>query len=1118
MPGVFISYAREDRVFVRRLYDALLAADREPVWDQDHGAVPFSAPWRPEIQAAIENSDKFIFVISPDSLDSGPCGNELEYAMEVNKRVIPVVRRRPREGAAPSSLADLNWIFFDDDADFDRPFSELTTALDTDLDWTKAHTRLLVRSSEWIGAKKDRSLVLRGNDLRAAESWLADADNHAEIPPTLQQREYVVASRRAADRSARLWRGALASGLVVALVLATIAFVQRNQARHEASVAQARALAAEATADLAVDPASSLELALQSTQVDPSAAGIQALRLALATDRMRMAFQPGFGTGTQATWSPAAEIIAATGRGNSVQLWDPRTGRLLRTLGSLPAADPISQLSYNGQGSLLAGIAGNGRVAMWDPQNGAAVDLSQLNADIRADQLGKSVLGVLTGTADLNGAWDPQSGDLFLYGPGLRGILVFLPATGRIVALRTPAPIFDLAFAPSGSRAFVFAYNASSFQGLARIVDFSTGTFVTVQEPASLYSGWGINETACWTPDGSEIVTWNPLEAQDQTLRAFSPRTGAELFERPGSTTFSAAACGAIRALGPYAVAGDYAGDGTLLQTRDLVYGPDDAVRQEFTVVGLYGHTQRINSVATSSDGYYVATGSNDGTVRIWDAVTGSQLSLIPGNGQPVEAVQFSRDGGTVLAVTANGVVQVADAGTGEPDVPLDTPATGSTYALGFADGSRLVYGVNEVTEVQHDSAAPRITSLDALLWQADTGMIAASYRLPAPPSVASPKCPRFSLSSCEIGSPAQEFTGFTVSEDGDHFAYVSPSGVVARSFSGGGSSKLLRLSVPPTGVAFAGPADDLIVMTNQIVDVWRPFGDGRLTRIPQPSPPFDAEISDNGDLLATANIGGVAIVWDPDTGRPLASFHPHPVHVADPPSGSPIPVRVAVNPGGTELAVGTNWGSVDLWQIHGHRLLTSRLVAVPQTAIYDFAVGELDFSDNGSEIVAVDYSQPSAGLAEPPGTALVVVAQTGQMVAVLSTPAAGGAAGPAVNPGVALSPDGSYVLGGVEGFAPVTAVAGDDAIYDLGSSEELADLQNTLAQAPPVLNQVPNLVPVNAWAADGIHLLTGGPAVYACDACGSLTQMQSAAQLRLDWAVPLTPARDDPPGGDAFS
>jgi len=47
---------------------------------------------------------------------------------------------------------------------------------------------------------------------------------------------------------------------------------------------------------------------------------------------------------------------------------------------------------------------------------------------------------------------------------------------------------------------------------------------------------------------------------------------------------------------------------------------------------------------------------------------------------------------------------------------------------------------------------------------------------------------------------------------------------------------------------------------------------------------------------------------------------------------------------------------------------------------------------------------------------------------------------------------------------------------------------------------------------------VTGGPAVYACDSCGSLAQMQSIAQLRLTWAVPLTQARDDPPSADAFS
>ena len=36
MGGVFLSYAREDLPFVRRLHDALGAAGREPAWDQDH--------------------------------------------------------------------------------------------------------------------------------------------------------------------------------------------------------------------------------------------------------------------------------------------------------------------------------------------------------------------------------------------------------------------------------------------------------------------------------------------------------------------------------------------------------------------------------------------------------------------------------------------------------------------------------------------------------------------------------------------------------------------------------------------------------------------------------------------------------------------------------------------------------------------------------------------------------------------------------------------------------------------------------------------------------------------------------------------------------------------------
>jgi hypothetical protein len=153
MAGVFISYAREDISFARRLYEALSSSGREPAWDQDHVTVPFSAPWRQEIRTAIDNSDKFIFVISPDSLASQACADELAHALEVNKQIIPILCQQPRAGqTVPEAVGELNWISFRDDADFDRSFGQLSSVLDTDLVWVKSHTRLLTRASEWSSA------------------------------------------------------------------------------------------------------------------------------------------------------------------------------------------------------------------------------------------------------------------------------------------------------------------------------------------------------------------------------------------------------------------------------------------------------------------------------------------------------------------------------------------------------------------------------------------------------------------------------------------------------------------------------------------------------------------------------------------------------------------------------------------------------------------------------------------------------------------------------------------------------------------------------------------------------------------------------------------------------
>ena len=114
----------------------------------------------------------------------------------------------------------------------------LIRALDTDLKWVRAHTRLLTRAIEWDANGRNNSFVLRGEDLRAAEQWLAQAGAQKERQPTALQTEYIIASRKAAARRQRITLGAVTFGLIVAIVLAVVAFKQRNIAEERGRISR----------------------------------------------------------------------------------------------------------------------------------------------------------------------------------------------------------------------------------------------------------------------------------------------------------------------------------------------------------------------------------------------------------------------------------------------------------------------------------------------------------------------------------------------------------------------------------------------------------------------------------------------------------------------------------------------------------------------------------------------------------------------------------------------------------------------------------------------------------------------------------------------------------------
>src|ERR1700761_185716 len=109
MSNSFVSYSRKDRDIVAAIARALRAAGEE-VWVDLDDIVP-SAVWMDEIKTAIANADSVIFVISPDSAASEVCNIELKYAVELSKRIVPVVVRETAAATVPPPLPDISWHF-----------------------------------------------------------------------------------------------------------------------------------------------------------------------------------------------------------------------------------------------------------------------------------------------------------------------------------------------------------------------------------------------------------------------------------------------------------------------------------------------------------------------------------------------------------------------------------------------------------------------------------------------------------------------------------------------------------------------------------------------------------------------------------------------------------------------------------------------------------------------------------------------------------------------------------------------------------------------------------------------------------------------------------------------
>ncbi len=194
---VFISYSRKDSDFARKLNIELQNQGKTTWFDQE--SIAESSDFKTEIFKGIASSDNFLFVISPDSVRSIHCEEEVDYAVSLGKRIITVLcKPTPTEDIAPSLLS-VQWIDFYNQG-FEKGFSQLLRAIDIDREYVSTHTKLSQRTLEWLNKGRLEDLLLRGKELQDTEHWLETVQK--KPAPTPEMIQFVQRSREVSDLQA----------------------------------------------------------------------------------------------------------------------------------------------------------------------------------------------------------------------------------------------------------------------------------------------------------------------------------------------------------------------------------------------------------------------------------------------------------------------------------------------------------------------------------------------------------------------------------------------------------------------------------------------------------------------------------------------------------------------------------------------------------------------------------------------------------------------------------------------------------------------------------------------------------------------------------------------------
>ncbi len=893
---VFVSYSRADSDFARQLNEALQTQGKTTWFDQE--SIATGTDFQQEIYRGIEQSDNFLFIISPDSVNSPYCGNEVEYAKSLNKRFVTVLHRKVDTKDLHPELAKVQWLDFNRyGGEFYANFSELVRFLETDRDYVRNHTKLSQQALDWQ-EKASEDLLLRGSELAIAKKWLQEALNSNKQPPlTKLQKKFIGASDelhtsiQQATAKRRKRDITTAWGITVGSLLAVIISTGLWQnSRYEQKKAQLNLAESLARSSLSLFVGNKeLEALIEIikagknlqtyNETDPEV--IDALQQSVYGGSESNRLQGHKNSIRSLSFSPDGKILASGSDDKQIKLWNMETGAEIRTLSGHDRS--VISVCFSADGKILASAGKDKKIKLWDVATGKEIN-------------------TFTGHTDwINSMSFSQDGKILVSGSKDNTIKLWNVETGKEIdtLFGHQGSVISISFSPDGK-----TLASGSKDKTIKFWDVETG-----REIYTLFGHNGLVSSVRFSPDGKILASGS----YDKTVKLWDLETGEEIRTLTGH--FSSIMSVSFSPNGKHLATGS---KDRIVKLWDIATGNE--------IRSFHGHDAWTFRVSFSPDGKILASGSGDKTIRLWNLETRRELGTLKGHDDSIQHLSFPLASSPQIYNSEKRTIFVSGG--------ADKSEKGMIFVSGGADKTVKIWDLKTTTQDTlkgHDDSVMKISvSPDGktiasagedstiILWDVETKQ--EIHRLKGHTDAV--KAISFSPDGNILASGSKDTTiklwNWRTKEEIGNMK--------------GHESTVMTMSFSPDGKTLAsGSKDNIINLWNiETMEKMEPLiNDNQSSN-------FSVSFSPDGKTLAAGGDRNLVTLWDVEKREKVFTFKGHSSSINS----------VSFSPDGKILASGSSDKTIKLWNPkQGNSILTFHG--------HEDSVNSVSFSPDGKVLIS---------------------------------------------------------------------------------------------------------------------------------------------------------------------